>query len=127
LLRLAAQLLCFFNQLHKLAAQAVAAGGLGAAGQLEGLRPAEVAAVFAAAKEFAEGGCGHGLAGGVAANSRLRELLESKGEAAGIEILKPAQILCTDNGAMIACSAYYQMKKGEFADMSLDACPGLEF
>ena len=45
----------------------------------------------------------------------------------GIEILKPAQILCTDNGAMIACSAYYQMKKGEFADMSLDACPGLEF
>ena len=67
------------------------------------------------------------VAGGVAANSRLRELLESKGEAAGIEILKPAQILCTDNGAMIACSAYYQMKKGEFADMSLDACPGLEF
>lgn len=67
------------------------------------------------------------VAGGVAANSRLRELLESKGQAAGIEILKPAQILCTDNGAMIACSAYYQMKKGEFADMSLDACPGLEF
>lgn len=67
------------------------------------------------------------VAGGVAANSRLRELLESKGEAAGIAILKPAQILCTDNGAMIACSAYYQMKKGEFADMSLDACPGLEF
>ncbi len=50
------------------------------------------------------------VVGGVAANSRLRELLESKGEAAGIEILKPAQILCTDNGAMIACSAYYQMK-----------------
>ena len=30
------------------------------------------------------------VAGGVAANSRLRELLESKGEAAGIEIIKPA-------------------------------------
>ena len=67
------------------------------------------------------------VAGGVAANSRLRELLEHKGAEKGIEILKPAQILCTDNGAMIACSAYYQMKKGEFADMSLDACPGLEF
>ena len=67
------------------------------------------------------------VAGGVAANSRLRELLEHKGAEKGIEILKPAQILCTDNDAMIACSAYYQMKKGEFADMSLDACPGLEF
>ena len=39
------------------------------------------------------------VAGGVAANSRLRELLEHKGAEKGIEILKPAQILCTDNGA----------------------------
>lgn len=67
------------------------------------------------------------VAGGVAANTRLRELLEEKGNANNIEILKPDRILCTDNGAMIACSAYYKMKKGEFADMSIDASPGLEF
>lgn len=67
------------------------------------------------------------VAGGVAANSRLRELLAEKGNLHNIEILKPAQILCTDNGVMIACSAYYKMKKGEFVDMRLDADPGLEF
>lgn len=67
------------------------------------------------------------VSGGVSANSRLRKLLHEKGEKHGIRILEPPLILCTDNGAMIACAAYYQMKKGIFADETLDACPGLEF
>ena len=67
------------------------------------------------------------MAGGVASNSRLRELLESKAARHGIEILKPSPVLCTDNAAMIASSAYYAFKAGETSQFDLDAVPGLEF
>ena len=42
------------------------------------------------------------LGGGVAANSRLRTLLEERAAAVGIELRRPRPALCTDNGAMIA-------------------------
>jgi N6-L-threonylcarbamoyladenine synthase len=42
------------------------------------------------------------LGGGVAANSRLRGLLEERTAAAGITLRRPRPALCTDNGAMIA-------------------------
>ena len=42
------------------------------------------------------------LGGGVAANSRLRALLEERTAAAGITLRRPRPSLCTDNGAMIA-------------------------
>lgn len=42
------------------------------------------------------------IGGGVAANSRLRGLLEERTAAAGIELRRPRPALCTDNGAMIA-------------------------
>jgi len=42
------------------------------------------------------------LGGGVAANSRLRELLAQRCEEAGITLRRPRPVLCTDNGAMIA-------------------------
>jgi len=42
------------------------------------------------------------IAGGVAANSRLRELAEQRCEKAGIQLRIPAPALCTDNGAMVA-------------------------
>ncbi len=42
------------------------------------------------------------LGGGVAANSRLRALLEERTAAAGITLRRPRPALCTDNGAMIA-------------------------
>ncbi|MFM7873618.1 MAG: tRNA (adenosine(37)-N6)-threonylcarbamoyltransferase complex transferase subunit TsaD, partial [Actinomycetota bacterium] len=42
------------------------------------------------------------IAGGVAANSRLRELAATRCEAAGIELRTPPPALCTDNGAMVA-------------------------
>jgi N6-L-threonylcarbamoyladenine synthase len=42
------------------------------------------------------------IAGGVAANSRLRELAVQRCEKAGIQLRIPAPALCTDNGAMVA-------------------------
>lgn len=45
------------------------------------------------------------IGGGVAANSRLRSLLEERAAAAGIELRRPRPALCTDNGAMIAAVA----------------------
>lgn len=42
------------------------------------------------------------IGGGVAANSRLRSLLDERAPAAGVEVRRPRPALCTDNGAMIA-------------------------
>ncbi len=67
------------------------------------------------------------MAGGVASNSRLRELISEKAGEHGIEVLRPSPILCTDNGAMIASSAYYAYKAGERSGYDLDAEPALEF
>lgn len=67
------------------------------------------------------------MAGGVASNSRLRELMAVKGAEHGVEILRPSPILCTDNGAMIAAAAYYAYRAGERAGFDLDAYPALEF
>ena len=67
------------------------------------------------------------MAGGVASNSRLRELLEEKAARHDIEILMPRAVLCTDNAAMIASAAYYAYKAGERSGYDLDAVPGLEF
>ena len=67
------------------------------------------------------------MAGGVASNTRLRELISEKAAARGIEILRPSPVLCTDNGAMIASAAYYAYKAGERSGYDLDAVPALEF
>ena len=47
------------------------------------------------------------LAGGVAANSCLRSTAEKAAKKAGAAFFRPAPILCTDNGAMIACAAHF--------------------
>jgi N6-L-threonylcarbamoyladenine synthase len=65
------------------------------------------------------------LAGGVAANSKLRMLLSEECEKEGLTLYKPSNILCTDNAAMIACAAYYEYKAGHIDDMYLDAYPNL--
>jgi len=67
------------------------------------------------------------MAGGVASNTRLRELVSEKAAAADIEVLRPSPVLCTDNGAMIASAAYYAYMAGERSGYDLDAVPGLEF
>lgn len=67
------------------------------------------------------------MAGGVASNSRLRELISERAAEHNIEVLRPSPILCTDNGAMIASAAYYAYRNGECSGFDLDAVPGLEF
>ncbi len=66
------------------------------------------------------------LAGGVAANSKLRGDLEKACAAKGIRLYVPSPVLCTDNAAMIGCAAYYQYKKKGADQLDLDAYPNLE-
>ena len=66
------------------------------------------------------------MAGGVAANSRLREMLEQACRKNGIELYHPSPILCTDNAAMIGCAAYYKYMEGGRDDLTLDAIPNLK-
>lgn len=51
------------------------------------------------------------MAGGVAANRKLRETLEDKAKEAGFEFMVPEFKLCTDNAAMVAIAAYYLSQK----------------
>ena len=67
------------------------------------------------------------LAGGVAANSHLRAKLEKACTANGIKLYRPAPILCTDNGAMIATAAYYKYQEKGADDLTIDASPSLDF
>ncbi|WP_407688746.1 tRNA (adenosine(37)-N6)-threonylcarbamoyltransferase complex transferase subunit TsaD [Mycobacterium sp. HUMS_1102779] len=52
------------------------------------------------------------VAGGVAANSRLRELAAQRCTAAGLALRVPSRRLCTDNGAMIAAFAAHLVAAG---------------
>ena len=65
------------------------------------------------------------LGGGVVANSRLRELMSERAEAAGLRLLIPPPDLCTDNGAMIACAGFYRLEHGERTGLDVGASPGL--
>lgn len=61
-------------------------------------------------------------AGGVAANSFLKAHLTQVCEQENIELFMPQLSLCTDNAAMIASVAYYNLKDGKgLADLSLSA------
>ncbi len=61
------------------------------------------------------------VAGGVAANSRIRRDLTAAAKELGAEIYMPPLKLCGDNGAMIGAQAYYEYLAGNTADMSLNA------
>ncbi len=65
------------------------------------------------------------LAGGVAANRRLRESLLREAEENGMEMYMPPLALCTDNGAMISCAGYYAYKSGLRAPLSQNAIASL--
>ena len=63
------------------------------------------------------------LAGGVAANGRLRELMGATLEPAGIELSWPPPRFCTDNAAMISCAAYYHISSGRRDGLGLNTFP----
>jgi len=66
------------------------------------------------------------LAGGVAANQGLRELLIKRGQEENIEILYPSIKLCTDNAAMIGSAAYFNFINNKVSDLDLSVAPNLE-
>ncbi len=62
------------------------------------------------------------VAGGVAANSFLKQSLMQNAQKHNIELFMPQLSLCTDNAAMIASMAYFNLKKGiGLADLTLSA------
>ena len=61
------------------------------------------------------------VAGGVAANSRIRGDFEAACRKAGKTLYIPPLKLCGDNGAMIGAQAYYEYLAGRTADSSLNA------
>ena len=61
------------------------------------------------------------VAGGVAANSRIRADILAAAEQLGATVYMPPLSLCGDNGAMIGAQAYYEYLAGNVADMSLNA------
>ncbi len=61
------------------------------------------------------------VAGGVAANSRIRKDILTAAEALGAKVYLPPLSLCGDNAAMIGAQAYYEYLAGNTADMSLNA------
>ena len=65
------------------------------------------------------------LAGGVAANSRLRARFAAETEANGQRLLVPSIPLCTDNGAMVAASGANLMALGRTVGLGLAVDPNL--
>ena len=61
------------------------------------------------------------VAGGVAANSGLRESLSISCQKNNIDLIIPDLKRCTDNAAMIGAAAYYAYKKGDIAGLELNA------
>lgn len=61
------------------------------------------------------------VAGGVAANSRIRADVLAAAEELGAEVYMPPLSLCGDNAAMIGSQAYYEFLAGNLADMRLNA------
>ncbi len=67
------------------------------------------------------------MAGGVAANSYLREKLTQEATNNKIEVFYPPMALCTDNAAMIGCCGYYNLINNySIADLSLSPDPSLK-
>ena len=61
------------------------------------------------------------LAGGVAANSGIREAFEKLSKKEGFKFSYPSIKYCTDNATMIAAAGYYMYQKNKFSNMELNA------
>jgi N6-L-threonylcarbamoyladenine synthase len=83
------------------------------------MRKAKLAVRKTAVRRFA-------ISGGVAANSSLREALESEGKRSGWEVFIPSREYCTDNAMMIAAAGYSAFMRGERSGLSLVPDPSWE-
>ena len=66
------------------------------------------------------------LAGGVSANSYIRNEFEKLINMDNISIYYPELKLCTDNAAMIASAGYYNYLAEHLSDLTLNAVPNLK-
>ena len=67
------------------------------------------------------------IAGGVSANSGLRNALQEMGKVSGWEVFIPKFEYCTDNAAMIAMAAHFKYLQGEFCSQEISPMPRMEF
>ncbi len=65
------------------------------------------------------------IAGGVAANTRLRERMGEACRERGLKYVHPSLRLCTDNAAMIGAAGYYRFIAGARSGLDLNAEPNL--
>lgn len=66
------------------------------------------------------------IAGGVAANTSLRNAMKEACEKNKIRFYHPSPIYCTDNAAMIGSAAYYEYRNGIRSGLDLNAVPNLK-
>ncbi|NQS72208.1 MAG: tRNA (adenosine(37)-N6)-threonylcarbamoyltransferase complex transferase subunit TsaD [Desulfobulbaceae bacterium] len=61
------------------------------------------------------------LGGGVAANKRLRQRIQTLCQQEGLKLFLPSPVFCTDNAAMIALAGYHAYQNGQEAEPDADA------
>lgn len=67
------------------------------------------------------------IAGGVSANSGLRNRLTEMAKEENWDVFIPAFEYCTDNAGMIAMAGHYKFLESEFVDQSVSALPRMKF